>query len=380
MNTDLPSPGSSSLEVTVEEADRLKTAGAQVFDLRDDNERQLGTLREAVPVTQDDLVQHFASRSQPDATITLILCARGIRSRSAVEQLRRAGHGQVYSIAGGFNGWSRAGFPVDFALGLTSRETERYARHLVLPQVGAQGQKKLLEARVLLIGLGGLNSPAAMYLAAAGVGTLGLVDDDRVERSNLQRQILHSDESVGDTKTCSASQRLGAINPDIKLVTIDERVGESNVEKIISGWDIVIDGTDNFPSRYLVNDACNKSGIPLVYGAVMSFQGQVSVFWPAAGKSAKDIPSQSGFRPCYRCLFPRAPAPGEAPDCSVAGVLGVLPGIVGTLQASEALKLLLGIGSPLIGRLLMFDVLTMEFRETRVPSRSGCESCHQPAL
>jgi molybdopterin/thiamine biosynthesis adenylyltransferase/rhodanese-related sulfurtransferase len=375
MNRNLTDHLLSSIEVSPVVAHDLTASGAQVVDLRDANERQTGGLPGARAGQTDELIEFLTSQHDSPDAVTLVLCAKGIRSRTAVEKIRQAGFERVWSIAGGFGAWSDAGLPVNYEHGLDSAQAERYARHLVLPHVGAAGQRKLLDASVLLIGLGGLNSPASMYLAAAGVGTIGLVDDDRVERSNLQRQILHADDQIGRSKISSAQKRLSEINPAIKLQLIERRVEAHNANEIVAGWDVVIDGTDNFASRYYINDACVAAGTPLIYGAVMSFQGQVSVFWPAADRARRDFQTDATHRPCYRCLFPIEPQPGDAPNCSVAGVLGVLPGIVGTMQASEALKLVLGIGSPLIGRLLMFDALTMEFRETRVPSNPECEAC-----
>ncbi len=362
------------LEISVTSAASLIESGARVFDLRDDNERQLGALAGAVFAGVEEIGSILTALPPDDQGTTLIMCAKGMRSEQAAKALREAGFERVYSVMGGFTQWSSTGLKVERPGGLNQGQADRYARQLVLPQVGARGQRKLLDARVLLIGMGGLNSPASLYLAAAGVGTLGLVDDDRVERSNLQRQILYSDAMVSELKTHSAKSRLGGLNPDVELELIDRHVDASNVDETVGGWDLIIDGTDNFESRYVVSDACVRQRIPLVYGAVMSFQGQVSVFWPAAGDEAHSLPIGSARPPCYRCLFPLPPAPGEAPNCSVAGVLGVVPGIVGTLQANEALKLILGIGTPLIGRLLIIDVLNLEFREARISAKADC-SC-----
>jgi len=269
-------------------------------------------------------------------------------------------------VAGGFLAWQAAELPVGYPAGLDADQAQRYARHLVMPQVGVKGQQKLHASRILLAGLGGLNSPAALYLAAAGVGKLGLLDDDRVERSNLQRQILYGENALGAKKTKSASATLTNQNPDVEFEIIDRRVNEENATNLIEGWDIVIDGTDNFPARYALNDACVELSVPLVYGAVMRFQGQVSVF--CAGGEHDTIP-------CFRCMMPQAPAPEDVPGCSDAGVLGVMPGIVGTLQATEAIKLILGAGQPLAGRLLMIDALNMQFHETRIRRNPECPAC-----
>jgi molybdopterin/thiamine biosynthesis adenylyltransferase len=299
-----------------------------------------------------------------------ILCAEGVRSRKLVEQLRAGGMDSYFSVAGGFSAWTQAGLPTDYPDGLDASQAERYARHLVMPQVGPEGQQKLLRSRVLLVGLGGLNSPVALYLAAAGVGRLGLLDDDTVERNNLQRQVVHREDRIGRLKTESAAESILALNPDVDCRIFNQRLDAGNAGKLVEDWDVVIDGSDNFPARYALNDACVKRGIPLVYGAVMRFQGQVSVFWPQApGHAPGNRP------PCFRCMLPREPSEQDAPSCAVAGVLGVLPGIVGTLQANEALKVILAIGEPLIGRLLMFDALLMDFRQARVKPVPDCPAC-----
>ena len=248
----------------------------------------------------------------------------------------------------------------------TEQQMLRYARHIVLPEIGGTGQARLLDAKVLLVGAGGLGSPAAFYLAAAGVGMLVLADDDVVDRSNLQRQILHTDARIGMSKVASARVALLALNPQVRVELIEERITADNIERLIGSADVVLDGADNFPVRYLLNDACVKLGKPLVYGAVHRFEGQVSVF---------DAGRQRGVAPCYRCLFPQPPPPEAAPSCSESGVLGVLPGVVGLLQATEAIKLILGIGEPLAGRLLHFDALGLRFRETRLSSDPDCAVC-----
>lgn len=336
-----------------------------VIDIRKTHERIAGTPVGALFIEEDELLarcnadERFASRGGA------ILCAEGVRSLKLVEDLHHRGFKQFSSVAGGMLAWLAAGLPAVQPDDLTHDQAERYARHLVMPQVGLDGQRKLLESRVLLAGLGGLNSPAAMYLAAAGVGTLGLLDDDRVERSNLQRQVIHGESSLGTPKTESAANRLADINPDTKTVLLENRVSDGNAEDIVRGWDVVVDGTDNFPARYALNEACLQQGIPLVYGAVMRFQGQVSVFDAGRDEHA----------PCFRCLMPEAPAEGATPSCSEAGVLGVMPGIIGMLQAAEAIKLLLGAGRPLTGQLLLVDTLTMEFRRMRIPRNAHCSAC-----
>jgi molybdopterin/thiamine biosynthesis adenylyltransferase len=296
----------------------------------------------------------------------LVLCAGGARSLFAAEGLRQMGYRDVRSVAGGFNAWKNASLPVEVPRVLSMAERERYGRHLVIPEVGEEGQARLLDSRVLLVGAGGLGSPAAFYLAAAGVGTLGLVDDDVVDRTNLQRQILHTEARVGTPKVDSARQALEALNPTIRVVGHRARLDSTNVERLFEGYDVVVDGTDNFPTRYLVNDACVRMRIPNVHGAVYRFEGQVSVFWPAR-------PGAPG--PCYRCLYPEPPPPEMAPSCAEAGVLGVLPGVIGLLQAVETVKILLGIGEPLTGGLLQYDALASRFTRLRLERDPGCRLC-----
>ncbi|MDN5781992.1 MAG: molybdopterin-synthase adenylyltransferase MoeB, partial [Luteimonas sp.] len=275
----------------------------------------------------------------------------------------------VVSVRGGTLRWTADGLPMTRPEGDAEIDHDfhdRYSRHLLLSEIGTRGQRRLELARVLMIGAGGLGSPAAFYLAAAGVGHLRIADDDVVERSNLQRQILHADADIGMPKVDSAETRLSALNPRVKIEAVAERVTSANVERLLEDVDVVFDGADNFPVRYLLNDACVKLGKPLVYGAVHRFEGQVSVF---------DAGRQRGAAPCYRCLFPEPPPPEAAPNCSEAGVLGVLPGVIGMLQATEVLKLLLHVGEPLVGRLLHFDALSMRFRETRLPPDPDCALC-----
>jgi molybdopterin/thiamine biosynthesis adenylyltransferase/rhodanese-related sulfurtransferase len=353
------------LEIGPRQARRLQDAGTPLLDIRSATERVIGVPTGAVQAGQD-LAECCAALLDDPAQPVLLICNRGISSRAAARALRAAGFVAAISVQGGFEAWMAENLPAEHPGALEATQAERYARHLVMPEIGPDGQSQLLASSVLLIGVGGLGSPAAQYLAAAGVGRIGLVDPDRVERSNLQRQIIHDDPGVGRAKTRSAAMRLQAINPDIVVEQHPVRLESTNVEQLLSGWDVVIDGSDNFPTRYLLNDACVRLGLPLVYGAVMRFTGQVSVFWPAAGP---------GRNPCYRCLFPLPPAPEDAPDCETAGVLGVLPGIVGTLQATEALKLMLDIGESLAGTLLRVDALTMAFTRTNVPADPACRWC-----
>ncbi len=338
-----------------------------LIDIRTAQERELGVPAGAVSMSAQDLVQQ-CTKEGSGIRGGYVICLEGVRSKVAVLKLKEMGFDGFSSVEGGFQAWVSAGLPVGYPEGLNADQADRYARHLVMPQLGAQGQRKLLQSRILLVGLGGLNSPVALYLAAAGVGTLGLADFDTVERSNLQRQIIHGESRLGASKAESASDRIRDLNPDIETVVYDRQVTAGNAGSLLESWDIVVDGTDSFASRYALNDACVRQSKPLVYGAVMRFQGQVSVFWPAVGGGTAPAP-------CFRCMMPQEPAAGEAPGCAEAGVLGVLPGIIGTLQANEALKLALDIGQPLIGSLLMIDALNMEFRKMLIPANPACPAC-----
>ncbi len=342
--------------------------GAVFIDVREEHERVSGQAEGAIGLAKADLLAE-PSRHLPDPQRAVVLiCQRGGRSMEAAKALQAAGYTQLLSVAGGTSRWMDDGLPVvkpqldaeaaDFY--------DRYSRHLLLPEVGVEGQRRLRDARVLMIGAGGLGSPAGFYLAAAGIGHLRIADDDVIDRSNLQRQILHTDARIGQPKVDSAQVTLNALNPGTRVETVQERVTSANVERLLEGVDVVLDGADNFPVRYLLNDACVKLGKPLVYGAVQRFEGQVSVF---------DAGRHRGQAPCYRCLFPEPPPPEFAPNCAEAGVLGVLPGVVGLLQATEVIKLLLGAGEPLTGRLLHFDALGMRFRETRLRADPHCPVC-----
>ena len=293
----------------------------------------------------------------------VVYCAGGSRSAFAAKSLQELGYENVVSLAGGYTDWKRNGNPTQLPRTLDADKRSRYSRHILIPEVGIEGQLKLLESRILLIGAGGLGSPASLYLAAAGVGTLGIVDDDRVDASNLQRQIAHSTQTLGDWKADSAKATIEALNPDVNVITYKERLTSENIDRILAdGWDVIVDGADNFPTRYLVNDAAVFHDIPLVHGSIYRFEGQATVFKPHDG-------------PCYRCLFPQPPPPELAPSCSEGGVLGVLPGIIGSLQANEALKLALGIGETLSGRLLLFDALSTEFSEVTLRRDPNCPVC-----
>ena len=354
-------------EITVREANYRLAQGALLLDVREDHERELGMAQGALGVARGEL-EAGPHRYIPglDAEV-LLICQSGGRSMLAAEQLQRLGYQRVSSVRGGTVMWQAEGLPLTRPAGGVDEDFhERYSRHLRLPEIGAQGQRRLEAASVVLVGAGGLGSPAAFYLAAAGVGQIRLVDDDAVDRSNLQRQILHVDADIGVPKVESAQTRLSALNPRVQVEPVAERLHSGNVERLIGDADVVVDGGDNFPVRYLLNDACVKLAKPLVYGAVHRFEGQVSVF---------DAGRQRGVAPCYRCLFPEPPPAEAAPNCSEVGVLGVLPGVVGMLQATEALKLLLHIGEPLAGRLLHFDALAMRFRETRLAADPDCPVC-----
>lgn len=353
-------------EVTPREALALQARGAALVDVREAEEIAQGTPPGALRLGRGFLELRI-EQAVPDPQRPLVLmCGSGARSLFAAEDVARLGYRSVSSMAGGFTRWKQEGLPVERPVSLDAAARERYSRHLLMPEVGEAGQARLMESRVMLVGAGGLGSPAAYYLAAAGVGTLGLVDHDVVERSNLQRQILHTDARVGTSKVASARQALEALNPGVKVVGHEERLTSENVERLLGGYDVVVDGSDNFATRYLVNDACVKLGLPDVNGAVYRFEGQLSVFWPAR-------PQRPG--PCYRCLYREPPPPELAPSCAEAGVLGVLPGVIGLLQATETVKLLLGLGEPLVGRLLCFDALRGRFTELAIERDPQCRYC-----
>jgi molybdopterin/thiamine biosynthesis adenylyltransferase/rhodanese-related sulfurtransferase len=358
-------PRDDIAEITPADALRRLRAGAVLVDVRAGHERALGMARGALGVVREELEAQPARFLPDTGAEVLLICQSGRRSMLAARALQGQGYRTLASVAGGTEAWDAAGLPM-LRPDLDPDFEDRYSRHLRLPQVGLEGQQRLASARVLVLGAGGLGSPAAFYLAAAGVGTLRIVDDDVVERSNLQRQILHTEAGIGSPKVESAAAALSALNPRTRVEAIAERATSANIERLLDGVDVVLDGADNFPVRYLVNDACVKLGKPLVYGAVHRFEGQVSVF---------DAGRARGVAPCYRCLFPQPPAAADAPNCSEAGVLGVLPGVIGMLQATEVLKLLLGIGEPLAGRLLHFDALAMRFRETGLAPDPDCAVC-----
>ncbi|GHG74271.1 molybdopterin-synthase adenylyltransferase MoeB [Comamonas sp. JC664] len=350
-------------EVSVEDVKRLLEARAPVklLDVRESDEYAGGRLPGALHIPRGYLELRVEGQVQRDEEV-VVYCAGGTRSALAAKTLKELGYERVSSLAGGFNRWSDAALPVEKPFVLSAEQKERYRRHLSLPEVGEAGQAKLLQARVLLLGAGGLGSPAALYLAAAGVGTLGIVDSDAVDLSNLQRQVIHTRERQGQSKVSSARAAIEALNPDVKVVGFEERLDSRNVLRILEGFDLVLDGGDNFPTRYLLNDACVMLGKPNVHGSIFRFEGQVTTFAPGQG-------------PCYRCLYPAPPPPELAPSCAEAGVLGVLPGVMGLLQATEALKLILGQGEPLVGRLLTFDALGTRFQELKLRRDAQCPVC-----
>src|SRR5215204_1347531 len=336
-------------EIDTATAAQRITDGAVVLDVREPDEYDQGALPDAVHIPRGHLEAQVEGRLLDKTAPTVVYCAGGVRSAFAAKTLQELGYTDVFSVAGGFGKWKDEGRPWKTPVVLTPEQRNRYQRHLLLPEVGVAGQVKLLESRVLMLGAGGLGSPAALYLAAAGVGTIGIVDMDEVDASNLQRQILHNLDRIGDRKVDSAKKTLTLINPDVDVVTYDTRLSADNILDIISGYDVIVDGADNFPSRYLLNDASVKLGIPVVHGSIFRFEGMVSVFHPLQG-------------PTYRDMVPEAPPAELAPSCAEAGVLGVLPGIVGSTQALEAIKVLLGLGEPLIGRILSVDTTDMSFR------------------
>jgi molybdopterin/thiamine biosynthesis adenylyltransferase/rhodanese-related sulfurtransferase len=350
-------------EISPRDALARQKDGALLIDVRDDNERAAGMPQGAQALPMPSFERDIAALAPSFDRPILTICASGKRSLRAATILVQRGYVDVASVAGGFQRWQTEALPITRGE-FDADAAERYSRHLLLPDVGVAGQRKLNRARVTLIGAGGLGSPASLYLAAAGVGTLTLVDDDRVERSNLQRQIVHTDARIGESKAESARIALNALNPTVRIDTRPQRLLAANVESMIEGSDVVIDGADNFPTRYLLDAATRRLRIPLVYGAVHRFTGQASVFDARREDS-----------PCYRCLFPEPPTAAEAPNCAEAGVLGVLPGTIGMLQATEAIKLILGIGTPLVGRLLCYDALAASFRELRLPRDPNCPGC-----
>jgi len=337
-----------------------------VLDVREPDEYEQGAIPGALHIPRGHLEGQVEGKIPDKDTPIIVHCASGFRSSFAAKTLQDLGYSNVVNLAGGFNKWKDEGRPWSTPRTLTPEQRNRYHRHLLLPEVDVKGQQKLLESKVLLLGAGGLGSPAALYLAAAGVGTIGIIDMDVVDDSNLQRQILHNMDRVGERKVDSAKKTITLLNPDVNVVTYDVRLGADNILDIIDGYDVIVDGTDNFPTRYLVNDAALLKRIPVVHGSIFRFEGQATVFAPYEG-------------PCYRCMIPEPPPAELAPSCAEAGVLGVLPGIIGSIQAMEAIKLLLGLGDPLVGRLMAYDALEESFRTFKVHRDPECPACGENA-
>jgi molybdopterin/thiamine biosynthesis adenylyltransferase/rhodanese-related sulfurtransferase len=349
-------------ELTPAELSRLSPR-PMLIDVRERQEADAGMLPGARLIPRGYLELRIEQAVPERGAEVVLYCESGARSAFAGRNLQEMGYTRVRNLAGGFNAWKSEGLPVEVPVRLTEAQRARYSRHLLIPEVGEAGQVKLLKSRVLLIGAGGLGSPAGLYLAAAGVGRLGIVDDDVVDESNLQRQVLHATDRVGMPKTESARKTLTALNPDVAIDEHRVRLNRDNALDLFSKYDLILDGSDNFGTRYLVNDACVLLGKPNVHGSIFRFDGQATTFVPGGG------------RPCYRCLFPEPPPPELAPSCQEAGVLGVLPGIIGLIQSVEAVKVLLGRGEPLIGRLLLYDALEQKFREVKYARDPKCPSC-----
>jgi adenylyltransferase/sulfurtransferase len=353
-------------EVTVDEVKNRLERGESwaLLDVREREEYREGHLDSALSLPRGFLEMRI-EEAVPDKSAPIIAyCAGGVRSLIAARTLKEMGYENVTSMSGGYTAWKNAGNKWVADRQFTPEQITRYARHFTLPEVGEKGQAKLLDGKVLCVGAGGLGSPVAFYLAAAGVGTIGIIDNDVVDMSNLQRQILHTNDRVGMPKVESAQKTLNALNPDVKIVQFNERLSSENVMRVIKDFNIIINGCDNFPTRYLINDACVMAKKPLVDGSIFQFEGQATVFYPGRG-------------PCYRCLFPEPPPPGAAPSCAEAGVLGVLPGLVGCVQALEAMKLILGAGKPLIGRMMHFDTLSSEVRVLKLRRDPNCLVCSE---
>lgn len=351
-------------EVTVDEVKNRVERGENwtLLDVREREEYREGHLDGALSLPRGFLEIRVEEAVPDKSTPIIAYCAGGVRSLIAARTMKEMGYENVVSMSGGYTAWKNAGNKWVADRQFTPEQITRYARHFTLPEVGEKGQAKLLDGKVLCVGAGGLGSPVAYYLAAAGVGTIGIIDHDVVDMSNLQRQILHTNDRVGMPKVESAQKTLNALNPDVKIVGFNERLSSENVMRIIKDFDVVVNGCDNFPTRYLINDACVMAKKPLVDGSIFQFEGQATVFYPGRG-------------PCYRCLFPEPPPPGAAPSCAEAGVLGVLPGLVGCVQALEAMKLLLGAGKPLIGRMMHFDTLSSEVRVLKLRRDPNCLVC-----
>lgn len=357
-------------EISPSEAVKMQQTGGALIDVRDPDEVAQGSPKGAHRLGRSFLELRIEDAVPDLNTPVMVMCAGGVRSLFAAEALKGMGYANVHSISGGFNSWKNEGMPFEMPRQLDADAKERYARHLTIKEVGEEGQLKLMDSKVLLIGAGGLGSPSAYYLAAAGVGTIGLVDHDVVDRSNLQRQILHTEDRIGMPKVESAKLALQALNPHVNVRTYQTLLDPGNVEEIFSDYDVIVDGTDNLTARYLINDACVKLGLPNVHAAVYRFDGQITVFWPAYSKD------HGG---CYRCMFPEPPPPELAPSCAEAGVLGVMPGVFGLFQAVETLKILLDIGEPLVGRQLTYDALSGDFFMMKTKPNPNCKYCSEGA-
>jgi molybdopterin/thiamine biosynthesis adenylyltransferase/rhodanese-related sulfurtransferase len=352
-----------SLEALKERLEARAQKPFTLVDVREKDEVRQGYIPGAVHIPRGFLEMQAEQKLPSKSDEIIVYCAGGTRSAFAAKTLSELGYENVTSANPGFVRWKDLKYPVELPADLTPAQLDRYSRHILLPEVGERGQEKLLKGRVLLLGAGGLGAPAALYLAAAGVGTLGLVDADTVDASNLQRQIIHATSRLGQTKVDSAEYAIHDLNPDVKVIKYQERVNSSNVDRIFgAGWDVIVDGCDNFPTRYLVNDASLFHKIPVSHGSIFRFDGQVTTFKPFEG-------------PCYRCLYPEPPPAHLAPSCAEAGVLGILPGVIGVIQATEAIKLILGQGDPLVGRLLTYDSLRMNFRTLKLRRDKNCPAC-----
>jgi molybdopterin/thiamine biosynthesis adenylyltransferase/rhodanese-related sulfurtransferase len=362
------------LEVDAERTRELLGADdpPALVDIREEWELESGTIAGSEHIPMGDV----GARLDPERDRHIVLyCAHGNRSLRLAKAMHEHGFEDVVSLAGGIVAWAEAGLPVEVPGGLDEAQRVRYSRHVLIPEIGVAGQERLLAANVLVVGAGGLGSPAALYLAAAGIGRLGIVDDDLVDESNLQRQVLHSTAALGEPKVESAERRVRELNPDVEVVAYRERLSADNVDRILDeGWEVIVDGADNFPTRYLLNDASVWHGIPVVHGSIFRFEGQATVFAPRTTLQ-QTVTKSVGPGPCYRCLFPQPPPPELAPSCAEGGVLGVLPGVIGSIQGAETLKLVLGIGEPLVGRLLLYDALAGSFDEVSVRRDPNCPVC-----
>ncbi len=350
-------------EITPQEAfGEIQDSDVVLIDSREPHEYAEAHLEGGILVPPATIADGIADKAPDRSARTIVYCRVGARSLVAAEQLVEMGYEDVASVGGGIIEWQEQGLPVVAASALTPEQRDRYSRHTLLPEVGVDGQAKLLGAKVLLLGAGGLGAPTALYLAAAGIGRIGLVDDDVVDSSNLQRQVIHNTKRVGESKTSSARKTIEALNPDVEVVEYNFRLDADNILETIAGYDIIVDGADNFPTRYLLNDASVRLNKPVVSASILSFDGQISTFVPFEG-------------PCYRCLYPSPPPPELAPSCSANGVLGVMAGVMGLLQANEVMKLVLGIGEPLVGRLLLYEALGTRFTELKVRRDPECPIC-----